>query len=186
MPRLFVSVDPPPEFEPRVRDVQAELRATNADITYPKPEQAHLTLKFVGLVEEYEVDEVKDAVDDAVEGFEPFSLRLEGSGVFPSPEYIRVVWIGVHDSTGRLRELAERLEDKTVGRGLADSREHPFEPHLTVGRMTSGRGKSEVREFVERHRDLDLGEFTVEHVKLKQSTLDAGGSVHDTLHVAEL
>ncbi len=186
MPRLFASVDPPPEFEPRIRDVQSTLRQTNADISYTKPEQAHATVKFVGDVEEYEVDEVKDAVDAAVEDVEPFPLRLEGAGVFPSMDYVKVVWIGVDDPTGRLHDVADRLEDKTVGRGLADGREHPFQPHLTVGRMQSGRGKSEVRQFVERHQDLDLGEFTVRQVKLKESTLESSGSLHETVHVAEL
>ncbi len=186
MPRLFVSVDPPPEFEPRIRDVQSTVRQTNADVSYTKPEQAHATVKFVGDVEGYEVDEVKDAVDSAVEDVEPFPLRLEGAGVFPSMDYIKVVWVGVEDPTGRLHDLADLLDDKTVGRGLADSREHPFNPHLTLGRMTSGRGKSEVRRFVDRHQDLDLGEFTVDKVKLKESTLEDGGSVHETVHEARL
>jgi len=95
MPRLFVSLDLPPEFEPKVRDAQSHLRGTRADLNFTKPEQAHFTLKFLSDTPEHRLDEVKDTVEGAVSAVEPFNVELGGTGVFPSRDYVSVVWVGV-------------------------------------------------------------------------------------------
>ncbi|MFP4188804.1 MAG: RNA 2',3'-cyclic phosphodiesterase [Halobacteriales archaeon] len=186
MPRLFVSVDLPPELEPKVRDLQSYLRGTRADLRFTKPEQAHLTMKFVGDTPESRLKAVKGAVDEAAGCVEPFRVEVGGTGVFPSRDYVSVVWVGVREGADELTRLHDGLEEATVGRGLADEAEHDYVPHVTLARMNSGRGRSEVLGFVEEHDDVTLGGFEVSRLRLKSSVLCDGGSVHTTEYEAEL
>ncbi len=186
MPRLFVSVDLPPPLEPKVRDIQSHLRGTRADLSFTKPEQAHLTMKFVGNTPEEHLGEVSDAVDEAAAAVEPFEVELGGTGVFPSRDYVSVVWVGVRKGVEGLTRLHEELERRTVSRGLADEAEHDYVPHVTLARMQSGRGKSEVLKFVDELEDVTLGSFEASRLRLKSSVLRDSGSVHDTVYEAEL
>lgn len=186
MPRLFVSVDLPPRLEPKVRDLQSYLRGTRADLNFTKPEQAHLTMKFVGNTPEEHVDDVADVLDEAAATVEPFEVALGGTGVFPSRDYVSVVWVGVREGVEELTRLHEALEEGTVGRGLADEEEHDYKPHVTLARMGSGRGKSEVLKFVDENEDVTLGSFEATHLRLKSSELHDHGSVHETVYEAEL
>lgn len=184
--RLFVSVDLPPRFEPKVRDLQSYLRGTRADLNFTKPEQAHLTMKFVGNTPDERVDDVEDVLDEAAETVEPFEVELGGTGVFPSREYVSVVWIGVQEGVEELTRLHDALEERTVERGLADEAEHDYKPHVTLARLRSGRGKSEVLKFVDENEDVTLGRFEVKKLSLMSSVLRDGGSVHTTEYEAEL
>ena len=186
MPRLFVSVDLPPELEPKVRDLQSYLHGTRADLRFTKPEQAHLTMKFVGDTPESRLKAVKEAVDEAADVVEPFHVEVGGTGVFPSRDYISVVWVGVREGVEELTRLHDALEDGLVGRGLADEAEHDYVPHVTLARMNSGRGRSEVLGFVDKHDDVTLGGFEASRLRLKSSVLRDDGSVHTTEHEAEL
>lgn len=186
MSRLFVSVDLPPELEPKLRDLQSYLRSTRADLGFTKPEQAHLTMKFLGDTPESHLKEVKEAVDEAAEVVDPFRVEVGGTGVFPSRDYVSVVWVGVREGVDKLTRLHDALENETVGRGLADEAEHDYVPHITLARMNSGRGRSEVLGFVDEHGDVSLGGFDVSRLRLKSSVLRDDGSVHTTEYEAEL
>lgn len=186
MPRLFVSVDIPPQFEPKVRDLQSHLRGTRADLSFTKPQQAHLTMKFVGNTPEERLDDVAGVLDEAAETVEPFEAELGGTGVFPSREYVSVVWVGVSEGVEELTRLHDALEEGTVERGFADEAEHDYKPHVTLARMDSGRGKSEVLKFVDENEDVTVGSFEVSSLRLKSSVLRDDGSVHTTEYEAEL
>jgi len=186
MPRLFVSVDLPPQFEPKVRDLQSHLRGTRADLGFTKPQQAHLTMKFVGNTPEERLDDIADVLDEAAATVEPFEVALGGTGVFPSRDYVSVVWVGVREGVEELTRLHDALEEGTVGRGLADEEEHEYKPHVTLARMDSGRGKSEVLKFVDENQGVTLGSFEVSRLRLKSSVLRDDGSVHTTEYETEL
>ncbi|RQG94534.1 RNA 2',3'-cyclic phosphodiesterase [Natrarchaeobius chitinivorans] len=178
--RLFVSVDLPDEFAQPIADLQAELSdASGLNVT--DPEQAHVTLTFLGEVDEDRLptlaDELAAAVDDA--GVDPFPVRYGGLGVFPDLEYISVVWLGVEAGGGQLTELHESIEDRTTAMGF-DPEDHDFTPHVTLARMEHAGGKELVQEFV-RDRDPTIGETTVEAVRLTESTLTSDGPVYSTV-----
>jgi 2'-5' RNA ligase len=67
---------------------------------------------------------------------------------------------------------------------LADEAEHDYKPHVTLARMGSGRGKSEVLKFVDENQDVTLGSFEAKKLSLKSSVLRDDGSVHDTVYEA--
>ncbi|MWV41774.1 RNA 2',3'-cyclic phosphodiesterase [Natrialba sp. INN-245] len=184
--RLFVSVDLPDDLAEPVADLQAEF-ADASGLNFVDPEQAHVTLKFLGEVDEDRLpaltDELEKAVDDS--GVDPFTVRYGGLGVFPSLEYISVVWLGVDSGGEGLTRLHESIEDRTTAMGF-DPEDHEFTPHVTLARMEHAGGKELVQDVVRASEDADGEEFAVgktrvEEVRLTESTLTNDGPVYSTV-----
>ncbi|MDY7083332.1 MAG: RNA 2',3'-cyclic phosphodiesterase [Halobacteria archaeon] len=186
--RLFVSVDVPEEVQTRIEELQSVLGETNADISFVAPQQAHITIKFLGDTPAGRIDEIEEILDEVTESsnHEAFEAEVRGTGVFPSRDYISVVWVGVKDGSDKLTALHEDIEERIVDANLADEEKNDFVPHITIGRMKSGRGKTEVHNFLDEYPDVELGEFDVTNVRLKESTLESDGPVYDTVYEARL
>ena len=178
--RLFVSVDLPPSFTDRVSDLQREFEDVSG-LDLVDPAQTHVTLKFLGEVTADRIPALESGLAGALEesGLDPFTVRYAGLGVFPSLEYIRVLWLGVEDGSEALTRLHERIEARTTAMGF-DSDSHEFTPHVTLGRMKHAGGKDRVQELV-RERTPELGETTVDAISLTESTLTPGGPAYETV-----
>jgi len=183
--RLFVSVDLPTELADEVAAVQEEF-ADASGLRVTDPEQAHVTLFFLGDVHPSRVKTVKSALIEAVEAadIDPFTARVEGLGVFPSLEYISVLWAGVSAGAEELTTLHKAIEPRLVDLGF-DADDHEFTPHVTLARMDHAGGKELVQEGV---RELDpvVGEWTVEDVRLTESELTPDGPEYSTVRRFEL
>ncbi|MFB6080936.1 MAG: RNA 2',3'-cyclic phosphodiesterase [Haloferacaceae archaeon] len=178
--RLFVSVDLPDALAPAVADVQDRLRDADG-LRFTDPGQAHLTLKFLGETPPDRLEAVERALADAVEAADvaPFEATVGGLGVFPSLDYISVVWAGIGAGSAELTRLHEAVERETVAAGF-DPEDHEFTPHVTLARMDDARGKDLVRRVV-RDDDRTLGSFRVAEVRLTESTLTDDGPRYGTV-----
>lgn len=177
--RLFVSVDLPEALIDPVREVQTAFADADG-LDFVDPAQAHLTLKFLGDVEEADYDDVVAALTDAVADADvgPFEVSFEGLGVFPSLDYVSVVWLGVGDGSAELAALHEAIEEACVALGF-DAEDRAFTPHVTLARMRDARGKALVTRLVE-ERHPEVGTARVEAVRLTESTLTDDGPVYET------
>ncbi|MDG5777555.1 RNA 2',3'-cyclic phosphodiesterase [Haloarculaceae archaeon H-GB2-1] len=182
--RLFVSIDLD-GLSDEVAAVQERFEGASG-LDFVDPEQAHVTLKFLGDTDEERVpalrEELRAAVDDS--GVGPFEARFGGLGVFPSLDYISVVWLGVRDGGAEMRRLHEEIETRTVGMGF-DPEDHEFTPHVTIARMSHGGGKERVQEVVET-ADPDAGTLSVEEVRLTESELRSDGPKYTTVDTMKL
>ena len=184
--RVFVSIDLPDRLADAVADAQG--RFVDADgLRFVDPENAHLTLCFLGDVDPDRQDGIEAALERAVDdaGVAPFELRVGGFGVFPTLDYISVVWAGVREGAGvvettRLNRAVER-ELEALG---FEADGHTFTPHVTLARMGDARGKGLVQRVV-RETDPDLGAFRVEEISLTESTLTNDGPEYETLRAVE-
>ncbi|WP_254766386.1 RNA 2',3'-cyclic phosphodiesterase [Salinilacihabitans rarus] len=178
--RLFVSVDLPDELAEPVADLQ-EAFADASGLNVTDPEQAHVTLKFLGEVDEDRLPALCRELDAAVAdaGVDPFTARYGGLGVFPSLDYISVLWLGVEAGGEELTRLHEAVEERTTAMGF-EPESHEFTPHVTLARMEHAGGKDLVRRLV-RERDPTVGETTVDEVRLTESTLTPDGPAYSTV-----
>ncbi|PAU83756.1 RNA 2',3'-cyclic phosphodiesterase [Halorubrum salipaludis] len=186
--RAFFAADLPADLADSVADAQAAFEGADG-LRFVDPEQAHVTLKFLGEIGEDQteasteptLDDVIAAGERAVETADvgPFECAVRGFGVFPSLDYISVVWAGVDAGSAELTALHEALEAETTQLGV-DSEEHDFTPHVTLARMNDARGKELVRETV-RERDPDIGRFAVDDVRLVKSALTSDGPEYETV-----
>jgi 2'-5' RNA ligase len=177
--RLFVSVDLD-ELTEEVRAVQDRLEGATG-LNFTDPEQAHLTLKFLGDTDPDRVPELREELAAAVadSGVGPFTAEFGGLGVFPQLDYISVVWLGVWQGSEELTRLHEAIEERTVAMGF-DPEDHDFTPHVTLARMNHAGGKELVQEVVT-SEDPDAGTLHVEEVRLTESTLTAEGPEYTTV-----
>jgi len=179
MKRLFVSVD----LDGLAEEVAAvqNLFADADGLNVTDPEQAHITMKFLGDTDPDRVPELVDALETAVvdSGVTPFTAEFGGLGVFPHMGYISVVWLGVRTGSDELTRLHEAIERETVALGF-DPEDHDFTPHVTLARMTHAGGKELVQDVVET-RDPDAGTTTVDEVRLTESELADGGPRYSTI-----
>ncbi|AUX09363.1 2'-5' RNA ligase [Halalkaliarchaeum desulfuricum] len=193
--RLFFAVDLPDRLADDVAAVQDRLRDAEG-LRFTDPAQAHLTLKFLGDVDTDRVEELETAAREAISNaevehedgtvapVEPFEAEVGGLGVFPSVEYISVVWAGFRTGEAELTALHEALEAETTALGF-DPEDHEFTPHVTLARMDDARGKEIVQEAVT-ETDPTIGRFRVEDVRLKESILTPEGPEYDTVARFEL
>ena len=183
--RAFFAVTVPESLAGPIADVQAAF-ADAAGLRPVDPGDAHVTLKFLGDVPAADLDAVVEAGERAVDraGVGSFECSITGLGVFPSLEYISVVWAGVEEGHTELTRLHEALEAETTALG-AEPTDHEFTPHVTLARMDDGRGKELVRKVVgERHPEI--GTVEVDSVRLVESTLTDEGPVYDTIETVAL
>lgn len=178
--RSFVAIEIPEALGQNLENFLRELRNTGADVKWVRPEGVHLTLKFLGAVEQDLLARVSLSLGPVVEKFAPFKLKVQGTGFFPSFRKPRVVWAGLSDEEGAISRLQREIEGITASLGFP-SEDRPFKPHLTLGRVRSPKGKNLLTQKIEGNANLELGSFLVERVVLFRSDLRPGGAVYTRL-----
>ena len=178
--RCFVALNLPSELKGHLAELERQLKEARADVSWVKPENVHLTLKFLGGVEEARLPSVKQAIQEGLAGQGPLDLFLSGLGVFPNPRSPRVIWVGIEGERERLAQLQARL-DQALGR-LGFSREaRPFSPHFTLGRMRSRQGASSLMDLLGRLGGGELGNLKTQSIELMRSQLHPAGAIYTTL-----
>src|SRR5262245_38692415 len=168
MPRIrtFIAVEISPSVKARAGDLIDKLRVAPAEINWVRPQQMHLTLKFLGDVPDTETPDICRVVNYVAAGFEPFEITCRGAGAFPNPREPRTLWIGIEDGADELKRLQAVIEDALKAK-LGYPKEHRgFHPHLTIGRvkreLPGTRGQ--LAELLEKHARFDADLAVIDEV----------------------
>ncbi len=178
--RLFIAIELPEDLKQAIAKVQGQLKAAGAIANWTRPEGIHLTLKFLGDVEEAKVPEIMAAMAGAAAGTGKLSLKVEGAGAFPNVKVPRVLWLGVRGDTERLATLQAAIEDEMERFGF-EREERKFSPHLTLARIKFPKPRDNWAAMVGGIRDVNIGSFTADHVSLMKSELRRDGAVYTEL-----
>ncbi len=134
MVRVFVSVGLSDAARQELVDAVASIRREVPEgIQWASPEGMHLTLKFLGNIPAAGVEALLECVRGVTVGRSPFTLSLDGLGMFPNRRKPRVLWAGVRGSLDDLASLQQLSEDAINGLGYPPE-QRPFRPHITLGR----------------------------------------------------
>ncbi len=163
--------------------VLTELGTSGAALKLVETKNLHLTLRFLGDTEESRIPDIRKALVESVQGVLPFELRFRGLGVFPNPNYIKVVWIGL-DGAEPLALMAGRLDDALAKVGFG--REGKFSPHLTVARVRSPRNRDRLTALLRERQNDEFGKMTVGKIALKRSVLSSAGPTYTTVEEVRL
>lgn len=177
--RTFVAVLIDEHIRESISRVQNEVKKLAPDVKWVAPENLHVTLKFLGDVQEDALPEVFSAVEKAAGSVRSFELAMSGLGAFPNPQRARVVWVGAEKGREELIELAAAVEAELVSTGFARE-EKPFKAHVTIGRIRdrAPRGLAEALTQVEADA---LGSQRVSGVVVMSSDLRPGGPVYSVM-----
>jgi len=177
--RSFIAVDVDDErLKQQFAEFQKRLLDAGADVKLVAPENIHLTLRFLGEIEENIVQEVTDAMNHV--GLQPFDIQFKGVGAFPSLSRINVVWAGIRKGDKELVEFTKRLEPELRAIGIPPDKKG-FSPHLTVARVRTGRNKDQVAELIRELSEKDFGSMRAESIRLKKSVLTPSGPIYSTI-----
>ncbi len=185
MVRCFLAISLSESVKKRLQALQQELAKTGADVRWVRPEGIHLTLKFLGNVPEEKIEPITKAAQEVVAKFGPLRLRVKGLGAFPSGRKPRVIWAGLEGDLKPLLRLQKELEDSLTKLGF-EPESRPFVPHLTLGRVKSGRKMDKLRQVLAEKNDRvgeGWEEMRIENLVLYQSTLKPSGAVYTPLKI---
>lgn len=182
--RSFIAIEIPEDIKKDISGIQDKLRNTGADVGWTRSEGIHLTLKFLGDVEEEKLEKVTRAMEEAAKGFSPFGIEISGIGVFPNPKYPRVLWIGVKDND-TLMTLQNNIERETEKIGFKPEGRR-FSPHLTLGRVRSQKNRESLLKAMEEFEKIEFGSLNVGEVSLIKSELSPKGAIYTELFKASL
>ena len=178
--RTFVAVELPPGLRTALAGVPAAASLPRgASVRWTRPENLHLTLRFLGDTQEEQLAPLSRALDEIAAGSASFEVELGAAGAYPDAQSARILWVGIGDADRKLRRLGNQVE--AAVRGLGWKREgRPFEPHLTLARLRrlARLPSGAWIESVPRCR------FSVKDVALIRSTLKPAGAEYDLLHRA--
>jgi 2'-5' RNA ligase len=177
--RSFIAFDiDDAEVLNQMRAAQKLLAETGADLKLLKPENIHITVRFLGNITEDMVNRISSEMQQIV--FKPFNAEIHGIGAFPSTKSPRVIWAGIRSGADEARSVFQQLEPRLGGLGF--KREpRGFNPHITVGRVRSRRNRGALVECLGSLAARDFGVLKVSCVKLKKSVLTPRGPVYSTL-----
>ncbi len=173
--RCFVAVDIPDRVREQIGELEKGLKTRVPGVRWVRPDRMHLTLVFLGEVDDAFVAGAKERLVRAVSGVVRFRARLGGLGAFPNPRRGRVVWVGMRDGRDELCALQQRVESALREVGYRPER-RPFSPHLTLGRL---RVPGDVAAAC--GTDFASDEFAIDRAVLYQSVLRPEGPEYTRL-----
>lgn len=174
--RAFIAIELPANIIDALKKIQDELKDGSNKVAWVKPENIHLTIRFLGDIEAGKIDGIAGLLEDAAAKNRSFDISVKGAGAFPKMDNPRVLWAGIEDSKNLL-PLYSNLEEGLEPLGLKKE-ERPFKPHLTLGRVKFLNDKKIFRKHIEKYKDITLGQFTAEGICLFQSRLTPNGAVY--------
>ena len=184
--RTFVALELTEEVRRRAMRLIERFQRTEPNFKWVARDNLHLTLNFLGDVDERNINEVCGVVADVAGTMAPFDVGYASVGAFPNAARPRIVWIGVdqgHDDVSRLQQNV--ADDLSVLGFPKESRK--YRPHVTIGRARrGGRPVSELAELVESESDFRAGDVSVNEVTIFASRLQSTGPVYEALSHAKL
>lgn len=175
--RTFIAVDI--ASTPAMLEFSEAIRKTGADVKLVEPQNIHITLKFLGDTDEQLLPDIEEIIRDSVVGIQPFSISLQGTGVFPNRDYLKVIWVGLIAGE-QMETIGGRIEEGCAGLGFKKER-RAFSPHLTVGRVRTVRNKQQLLNVIDKYKETMFATEEVRAVTLKRSVLSPSGPTYTTL-----
>ena len=178
--RAFIAFDLPEQVVSAISNIQADVKSDKFNIKCVRPENIHLTLKFLGNINPAAVEQIGAVMREAVKPFSPFNLQAKGLGVFPGLKRPRVIWIGVGGQIDLLIGLQKKLDEDLSASGFPREK-RPFKGHLTLGRLKGKIDSDQIAAVVKKYSDFESENFTAEAIILYSSDLQPSGAVYTQL-----
>lgn len=184
--RSFIAIETTDAIRQKLSITIQELKAHVKGVKWVWPENAHVTMYFLGDIREEERSLIERVIQTSIHGVSPFTASVEGISGFPSITSPRVLWAGIHNETGELQHIYKMLV-----RGFEESDAHikreksrDFTPHITIGRVK--RREDSLVRTLDTVKERAFGQLPVRAVVLFKSTLTRKGPVYERISVFPL
>ncbi len=171
--RLFIAIEIPKDLKKELIELQTTLK--DVFLGSWVGDKLHLTLKFLGEVEDKKANAIKDALNKI--RFSEFEMSLKGLGAFPSEEHIRVLWVGADKGDEEAKEIQKSVETELEKLGF--EKEHrDYTNHLTLCRVKRA-DKQIAKDVFKKYKNTEFGTFAVDTISLIKSTLTPKGPIYE-------
>jgi 2'-5' RNA ligase len=174
--RLFVALDLPNLVRHAITELIANLQPKSRSARWIKPENLHITLKFIGHVSDEKLSPIQTALS-SINSTQPVELHFRGMGFFPNEHRPRAFWCGIASSPN-LSELAADIDRTLLPLGI-EAETRPFTPHLTLARFKSDEGIRDVVHAATDMKSTDFGTATETNFHLYESLLKSTGAQYN-------
>ena len=175
--RGFIAVEIP--INNMIKTIHNEIAKLPTNIKLVELENIHITLKFLGETKEEHIELIRQIMENTMEKMKPYSIQLKGTGVFPNHNYIKIIWIGIEQAE-LLSIISSSLNSQLVKLGYKKEK-RGFNPHLTIARVKSAKGKDQLIHLIEKYKDIIFDEVLIDCILLKKSTLTPQGPIYETI-----
>jgi 2'-5' RNA ligase len=181
--RTFIAIELPENIKTTLSRLQDKLKQCGADVKWVEPHNIHLTLKFLGEIEDSKLEKINQIIKDTAENKLKFEITLAGLGVFPNINHPKIIWVGIKNGDNETKLIAEELEEK-LQRLNIPKEERQFSGHITIGRIKSWLNKDKLIGGLSTLRD-DLPKekisFIADKITLFKSSLKPNGPIYEVL-----
>lgn len=132
--RAFIAIELPKEIKDALANLQSQLQSAGADAKWVAPQNLHLTLKFLGEINDKQLEKIAAVLEETAQRNRPFQLSINSLGAFPTASAPRVIWVGVDKGEAECKKIAAEIEEKTALAGIPKE-EREFSCHITIARV---------------------------------------------------
>jgi len=186
--RAFIAIELPSKIKAYLNNIQDKLKVSGADVRWVNPQNIHLTLKFLGEIEDKLEPQISRILEDVSLNKYSFTVRLDSLGAFPKINSPRIIWTGIKPENQVIYQIVEELENRMSVFGIPKE-DKPFFAHLTIGRTRSGLNRDELINAMNvLSSEISQGkvECSVTKLTLFKSTLTPQGPIYTTLKEVNL
>jgi 2'-5' RNA ligase len=173
--RSFIALPTLPQIRQAIAGIQKKLKVTQADVKWELQDKFHITLVFLGNVEQSRIELLSVALGKIVQQFSSSPITYESLGAFPNAHSPRVVWIGIRHNQIIL-ELQAEIARACAGFGIPRE-DRMFHPHITLGRVKGTRNLDRLTEAIKTITFEPIETYCSE-ILLMKSDLRPGGSIY--------
>ncbi|MDE0482523.1 MAG: RNA 2',3'-cyclic phosphodiesterase [Candidatus Poribacteria bacterium] len=181
--RCFAAIEIPERIQALLVEVQNAFRPKIEKASWTKQGNFHFTLKFLGDVEDRNINEISAALQKIAESQTPFSIEIGGIGAFPNLARPRVLWVGLKQGEVPITKLASAVNQELVKFGY--SNDTRFHPHLTLARLRNQVNLNSFISIFKKFETIDGALLTVDKITLVKSELHPSGAVYIPLKICE-
>jgi 2'-5' RNA ligase len=184
--RTFIAIELSKPIRDRLIALQEGLATAAPDVKWVEPDNLHVTLLFLGEVDDRELPAVCRAVQDALAEHPAFTLSVEGVGCFPNPRRPRVLWVGIKQGVQEVVAVHDALEGPLLDLGCYRREERKYTPHVTLGRRRSEGPADALSKALAKQQTWQGGDELVSEVHVMASELTRDGPQYTILSRARL
>jgi len=174
--RAFIAVELPESLKNHLSQIQEDLKTCNLECKWIKPANIHLTLKFLGDIDQKQLGQIKTILKQVASNLSCFEVSIDGFGFFPNEKRPRVFFLSTTNQE-RLKSIVNQLEEalEKIGFPIEDR----FRSHLTLARIKTLKNIELLKEKI---KDVKMeGKLTVKELALYKSTLTPSGAIYERI-----
>jgi RNA 2',3'-cyclic 3'-phosphodiesterase len=179
MMRLFIALPLSREIEESLGKLIFVLKQKGGPVKWVAPKNIHLTVKFLGEVDEIKVNDIKAAVEKTAAKYRMVESTVEKIGAFPDFVRPRVIWAGMTGGIETIDGMVKDIEDAMAALGFPRE-DKRFKPHITLGRVKENYGLGDLISYIKSYHLVPMP-LNLESLVLFQSTLTPRGPIYDRL-----